>query len=327
MIWNKLKNIIKEVFGKSDKKEYLEKCVENLETRSLEDVNLPFKIIKLKNTGFVVKVSGLYAFIAFNHMPWEYNKINYWISISPKLIGKIFYCKIHSIKKEPSLSIIINGKIPQFKKTELIIGESYSGIILTKVSSGILIDIGYHFDWKCGSFVGFLHKLQIDSLKLLSSCSVGDEIEIVYQGLNENGHSLNFQTREIFDWSNGIPQGLLGQVVLVHVVREGNEKEINLLVNGKYRGRMIYKFGSKQTIRKIKNNLKDGEIIHCEVIDFNEKGRILKLKWAVELDMELFENIKNNIGNTSIINNLSDDAIQKLIAIRDKIKSTEMHVC
>ena len=324
MIWNKLKNIAKRIFGKPDKKKYLDKRVENLETQRLENVSLPFRIIDLKNTGFVVKVSGLYAFISFNHMPWKYSKIDYWTSIAPVLINKIFYCKIHSISKEPLLSIVVNGKIPQFKKTELLIGETYRGIIIEKVRSGIIIDIGYHFDWRCGSFVGFMHQSLFNSLQLFSDCSVGDEIEIMYQGLNEKEWLLFFQNHEIFDWINGIPQALLGQIVSAQVVREEDNKRTKLLVNGKYTGKIIYELENKQTNKMIKNNLKNGEIIHCEVIGFKETERILKLKWISELDGKIIE-IKEVKKKTHIycreVNNFRNDSIQKLMTIRDKIES------
>jgi len=320
MIWNNLKKFIERKFSKPDKKEWLDKLVENIETKKIENAILPFKIIDLKNKGFLVKVSGLYAFISFNHMPWKYSKNDYWTSIFPKLIGKVFFCRIQSVKKEPLLSIVINGESHKFKKRELLIGENYRGVIIEKVRSGIFIDVGYHFDWRCGSYIGYLHKSQFDTVQLFSNSSVGDEIKILYQGVNEKGLILYSRTNEILDWNNAIPQGLLGQIVLVHIVRGEDDKVPKLLVKGKYNGKMIYELGSKKTTRKIKNNLKDGEIIHCEVIGFKEKERVLKLKWAAELNNELIEDVKKNIGSKRIINNLSDDTIQKLIAIRDEIE-------
>lgn len=322
MIWDSLKNIIGGKSSKPSKKEWLDKLVENLETKKSENTNLPFKIIEMKSTGFVVKVSGLYAFISFNHMPWKYSKINYWLSISPALIGKIFYCRVHNIEKDSLLSITIDGKIPQFRKTELLIGENYRGIIVEKVRKGIFIDIGYHFGWKCGSFIGFLHKSQFDAVQLFSSCSIGDEIEIFYQGINEKGMLVYSQTNEVVEWSNEIPQGLVGQIVLVRIVQNEDGKGIRLLVKGRYNGRMIYTFGSKQINKKIKNSLKVGEIVQCKVIGFDEKARTLNLKWAAELDEEIIEDIKNNISKKSIVNNLSDDTIQRLLSIREKIESS-----
>jgi len=282
MIWDYFINIIKRKISKPDKKEWLEKLVENLEKQRSENVNLPFKIIELKNTGFVAKVSGLFAFISFEYMPWRYSKFAYWAAIYPTLIGKTFYCQIHDIKKDPSLFIILNGTVNQLKKTELITGECYKGIIIEKTKYGVFVDIGFHFDWKCGSFIGLLHKSQFEPNQLLSDCLPGDEIEILYQGLNEKDQRIYSQTNEMLDWENEIPQGLIGQTVWVQIVR--NENEIKFLANGKYNGRISiskthYFFGNKVKTKEVMENLKDGEIIYCEVTGANVKARILKLIW------------------------------------------------
>jgi len=307
--------------SKADKKEWLDKLVANLETKKLEDADLPFRIIRIKSTGFVVKVSGLYAYVLFDFMPWKYSNISYWTAISPTLIGKIFFGKVHSISREQFLSIIINGKIPQFKKTELEIGENYKGIILEKTDNGLFIDVGYDFDWRCGSFVGYMNKYQFSSGQLFSSCSVGDEIEILYQGHNEKGRLIYSQTNEFSEWNWGIPQGLVGQIVLVTIVRREDDQAPKMLVNGIYHGKMIYSYGSKQMTKKILNNLKNGTVIHCEVIDCNEKSHVLKLKWVMELDGECIETASINLmnmRNNSIVNRIDEGAVEKLIDIREE---------
>jgi len=317
---------IEKIFKKQpDKKVWLDKLIDNLETKLLEDASVPFKIVELKREGFVVKVSGLYAFVLFNFMPWKYSNINYWTSVSPTLIGKVFYCKIHSIKKiNSTFSIMINGNILQFKKIELIIGENYRGIVLEKVGTGIFVDAGFHFDWRFGSFVGYMHHSQFDSVELFTRCSVGDEIDVLYQGLNEKGQTVYSQTNEMAEWNEGIPQDMVGQIVLVYVIRDEDDKKTKLLVNGKYKGRLIYSFGSKQSIRKMKNSLKEGTIIHCEVIGFNEKNHILKLKWVMELDGEFIDmEIADKISKkNNIMNNLDSGTIQKLKAMKEVEEDT-----
>ena len=187
MIWHYIKNIIKRYFGKPDDKEWFNKLVENLENKKAENANLPFKILEARNEGFLVKIAGLYAFISFYHMPWKYYNTDSWVAVSSKLIDKIFYCKIHSIKKEP-LSVLIDGEIPQFKKMELIVGQKYRGIIIGRFRKALQVDIGYHFDWKYGSFVGFLKKAQYNNSKqLFSRHFLGEEIEVFYHGLSEKG--------------------------------------------------------------------------------------------------------------------------------------------
>jgi ribosomal protein S1 len=313
MIWDNLINDIKGLFIKPEKKEWLEKLVETLESKKNENISLPFKIADIKKKGFTVKVSGLYAFIAFSHMPWKYNDTESWIAVKPKLTNKTFFCKIHNISKNP-LSIIINGEIPQFKKVDLEIGNEYKGLIIKKYNYGVLIDIGYNFDWKCGSLIGFLHKSHFKSRKSFLNCLLGNEIQIIYQSSDENERLVFSLDNEISNWNNKKPQELIGQVVLVQIIRKTVESQVLFLVNGKYKGKITtskanYTTARRRKIKEALNNLKDGETINCKVIGCNEKCRVLDLKWIVEFDTHF--GLKNTIEN-----GLDYQTLQKLIALR-----------
>lgn len=318
MIWNNLINDIKGLFSRPEKKEWLEKLVETLENKKKNNISLPFKIVDIKERGFTVKVSGLYAFISFNHMPWKYNDIESWIAIQPKLTNKIFFCKIHKISKE-SLSIIINGEIPQFKKVELEIGNEYKGLIIKKSNYGVFVDIGYNFDWKCGSFIGLLHKSQFERNESFLNCSIGDEIQITYQSSDENGRLVFSQKNEINYWNKKETEELIGQIVLVSVVRKTEENKTIFLVDGKYKGRIAnskvyYTPANRRKIKEAKNNLKDGETINCEVISCDERRKVLDLKWIIEFDTHF--GMKNTIEN-----GLDYHTLQKLLAVRNETES------
>jgi len=317
-MWDSLIDDIKGLFGKPEKKEWLEKLVKILENKKNENISLPFKIVDIKDRGFTVKVSGLFAFIAFNHMPWKYNDTESWIAVKPKLINKTLFCKIHNISKDP-LSIIINGEIPQFRKVELKIGNEYKGLIIKKYTYGVLVDIGYNFDWKCGSLVGLLHKSQFESKQSFLDCSNGEEMQIIYESLDENERLIFSLDNEISNWNNKKPQELIGQIVLVQIIRKTEENKVLFLVNGKYKGKIAiskanYTTARRRKIKEAINNLKDGETIDCEVISCNEKSRILDLKWIVEFDTHF--GIKNTIEN-----GLDYQTLQKLIALRTENES------
>lgn len=316
MIWDNFVNDLKVVFGSTEKKEWLEKLIENIEKQQFEDINLPFKIIKIKEKGFVVKVSGLYAFVSFNHMPWKYYDIDSWVAISPKLIDKVFFCKIYQFNKDP-LSIIINGDVPQFKKTNLIVGEEYIGVIIKKLKKGILVDIGCHFDWKCGSLIGLLHKSQFEFKDSFLNCIVGDEIQLCYQRLNEDEQFVFSQNTEIKDWNSGKPQELVGKTLWVRVVRYQDETKIGFLVNEKYKGNITllkkdYTPKYRRIISEAKRKLSDGEIINCEVTGFSERKMSLELRWIVELDTEM-------LIQDSLINNLDNNSLEKMVEKRNEI--------
>ena len=192
-----------------------------------------------------------------------------------------------------------------------------------------MVETGYHFDWRYGSFVGFLKKSQFKSAKAYEHCAAGDEIEVEYQGLNKDRMFNYMQTSDKISWKKKIPQGLIGQTVSVSVVNKEGE-EMGFLVEGKYKGSLDLKknyqfFGSRKQAQTVKNNLKDGDEIHCEVLGASEKERTLKLKWIVDIDFDIvktkgFERVKSR----RIENNIDDSIIQKMKIIREEIASKEM---
>jgi len=133
---------LKKLLGFSVRKAYLIPLIEHLERQKDQGEAMPFKIFRIKNKGFVVKVGGLFAYGSFDHMPWQYHHPDAWRVIFPYLTDRVFYCKIHMLDKDP-LCIIVNGNIPQFRKAELKQNDLYIGIILYKVSYGLFIDIGF----------------------------------------------------------------------------------------------------------------------------------------------------------------------------------------
>ena len=111
--WNTVCQNLKKIFAKPEQKSHLAKLVDNLARQDCANTNIPFKIIDIRDKGFIVKVGGLRGYISFNHMPWTYNNNVAWNAVFPYLKGKLFFSKIYQIQKEP-ISIILNGEIPQF---------------------------------------------------------------------------------------------------------------------------------------------------------------------------------------------------------------------
>ncbi len=211
-VWISIRRTLRSFFGKADKKEYLKKLVGNLERHKDEDVNLAFKICDIREKGFLVKVAGLFGYISFNHMPWKYGTPEAWQAVFPLISGKVFFCKIYQINKDP-VSILINGEIPQFRKPELIENEVYTGVVIHKATYGAFIDIGYTFRWECGSIVGLLHKSNFENLDSFNKTSVGQVIETTFWKVNEKDQLVfgnrsdlrKCQTSENFDLIGAIP--------------------------------------------------------------------------------------------------------------------------
>jgi hypothetical protein len=316
MIFESIINGLKERFGISDKDDWISGRLNEIENHRDNFDTLPFKIVEQKDFGFLTKVKGLYSYISFYHMPWKYFDTESWIAIAPSLIDKKFFCKIHKIDKD-SIAIILNGELPQFKKAELAIGDEYKGLIIKISDYGLFVDIGYHFDWKCGSMTGLLHKSQLAVNEKLSDFKLGQEIKTVYQGLNDNGQPVFSNDREKIDWQMGKPQELVGQTIWVKVIRQPESKTVDLLVRGKYKAtltidKQAYAPKYRKKIRNAKNELTHGELINCEVTGFNEKNRTLKVNWLTEIDTDI-------MVDNSILNNLDNKTLEKLITLKNRI--------
>ncbi len=312
-----LYKIVKGIFGQSTKKEWLDRLVKEIENHRYNFDSLPFKIVGLKETGFLVKVNGLFAFISFYHMPWKYFDTDCWRVIYPKFVGKTFFCKVYKINKDP-LSIIINGEIPQFKKADLIIGNEYKGIIIKMTEYGAFIDIGYHFDWKYGSLVGLLHKTQLKDTELLEDFHTGQEIKTIYGGLNESEKIIFCNDMKKIAWQLENPEELIGQTVWAKVIRQTESKTVKLLVKGKYSTTLTiskkdYPTKIIRTLRQAKNDLKDGEIINCEVKVVNQVKKTIKVKWITNIGTEI------EIDN-SLKYNLDTDTLQALTNLKNEIQ-------
>jgi len=317
MIFESIINGIKDKLGISDKEDWITERLNEIENHRDNFDTLPFKIVELKDFGFLTKVKGLYSYISFYHMPWKYYDTDSWIAIAPSLIDKRFYCKIHKVDKDP-IAIILNGELPQFKKIELTIGEEYNGLIVKFYDFGVLVDIGFHYDWKCGSMTGLLHKSQFDANEDITDFKLGQEIKTICQEINDNGQPVFCNDREKIDWQMGKPQELVGQAMWAKVVRKHDNNNIDLLVRGKYKSdlslkKLGYPSKYRKKIKRIKDELKDGDIINCEVTGFNKKNRTLTVKWMIEIDTDI-------IVDNSILNNLDNETLEKLLTLKNKTK-------
>ncbi len=286
--WLASNQSIKEFLNNSDQKSYLSKLIDDIQKQSQENINLPFKITDIKEKGFIVKVGGLYGFISFNHMPWKYHNIVSWEAVFSFIKGKIFFCKIYRYTKEP-VSVIIDGKTPQFKKPALEVNCKYKGVIINKTKSYLFIDIGYAFNWKCGSLLGVMHKSDFESPELFKKSETGNTIEIFFLGYNENEQLIFGNKTESKEWLNGSIDQLIGQILPVNISKTERGKT-EFFVQNKYRATLsilksIYQYDRMKIIRA-KEKLKNGDVIHCEIIRINKTHRVLQLKWESFAEIE-----------------------------------------
>ena len=248
--------------------------LEYLINLSKKDEDIPFKVVEIYEKGFKIQVAGLYGFISFYHMPWQYKNIDCWFPVFPYLVGKYFFCKIHAIVKEP-LSIILNGAIPQFKNELLIQNEYYKGVVIYKDELYLLVDIGLNFDWACGSMVGIIRKSSFYYNEYDKDYQKGDEITVRYISKDENNEYLFSKDFEYIDWYSDEVENLIGKEVWTTLKRESNKYQY--MVNDKFRANNYLNLDNyPHSLTKLINVL--GGVTHndmfkCKIISINkEKG-------------------------------------------------------
>lgn len=266
--------------SKNDK-DYLQDLLLNIKKAYTNQESLTFKIVKLKENGFLIKVCGLFGYVSFLHLGWSYSTIEFWKNASNSLIGSYFTGKIHNFKENP-ISIKIDAKKQEFSNANLEKGAKYRGVILQKTKYGVFVDLGLHFHWKFGSHLGLLHKSTLINKSDYDNWKIGEEIITLFQGYNENNKLILRDNHDRGKWTNGEMEKLVGTIQKVSVeINESGKHEFYVLGEHKARVSIKKEFypNLKASLKKYVNGLKNDEIIDCEIIRINNKrdGFVLKL--------------------------------------------------
>lgn len=300
-IWAKAREKVKQLFSKTkeDKKDYLTNLLNKLEDAQQQNKALPFTIKKATKKGFVVKIGGIFAFLSFNYMPWKYTNYSNWQHVARHLIGKRFFGTIHTIDSEKKpVSIIVNAENHIFKNFKLTEATQYSAIIIQKAKYGLFVDLGYHFDWKYGSFVGLIHKSIFAENKDLLNAKEGDITQIYFHGYKEEGKMMLGNKDYQKGWFDGELDAYINTVQIATIKENENGKKI-YYINEKYKTTMKiptkYLEKNKEFKNKIFNNLPINTKVECKIIAISKK------KWFIS---ELTDNAIKNLENQSTKNKI-----------------------
>jgi hypothetical protein len=266
LLWLKKMFRVSEESEESEEKEWLAHLFKNLENVQEKGILIHSRIISVKQKGFLVKTGGMFAYLPFHLMPWRYNQLEYWHTISQTLEGKIFYSKISRIGKNENktYSIFIDASVHLFRDVELEEHERCNGVVLQVYDHGLLIDIGSHFNWRYGSMVGFVSRLKFMDRDSFSSYAEGSFIDVVYEEKGEKG--LIFSEVEYFDFYSKY----VGKTLWAKVYKSEEDSSFRLLVEDKYK--------STPYRKKVSEKWKDGDTVECEIINFDSQ-RGLMIKW------------------------------------------------
>ncbi len=285
-IWTKLKEKITNLFQAKPKKkkvaktkkDYLSDLITKLEKAQKKQDVLQFEIKSAKRNGFVVKVSGLYAFVSFYHMPWQYRSIEQWRSVSKYLIGKKFNGIVHSISaKSRPVKILLNAEKQNFDKLQLVDKEQYNCVIIQRLRFGFVVDLGYHFGWKYGSIVGLIHKSSFKSDEELISAKLGDIVQTYYHGRKKNGDPILGDKNVNKELLTGELDDLIGSVQTAVLKKDSNGRR-SFFIKEKYKTIININpeiFPDEKSTKKIIEDLYDNAVVKCKVIRMSNKNNFV----------------------------------------------------
>ena len=259
-----------------DNKEWLKDLFDNIETVRENEQVVPFKIVDIRRNSFLVKTKGLYAYVPFNCMPWKYHHTNYWKSVLLSLKEMVFFGKVTQIERisddSNNIRILVDATATLLKEAKLRPNTDYKGIVILKKSYGVFVDIGCHFNWKCGSLTGLLHHSKFSDNESFMVCEEGQSVIVSYVGKDE--HGLLFEKEGYID----LNAEYTGKLVRVRVYRSENGG-LDFLVQGKYNADMPVKnfiYGEKiNMVKNMMNNWQGGELIDCQVLYVSSNSRFV----------------------------------------------------
>ncbi len=275
-----------ETKDESINQDWIQERANELEQIFINIESVPFKINEAKEYGFITRVKGLFCYISYVYMPWGYDQLSHWTTIAPYLVGKVLWGKINSFSKDP-LRITLNGKIPQFRISELNTNQLYRGIVYDISPNVIWVEFGIHFDWKCGSIKGIIPKHHFSQNETKSDFTIGQELYAIFFQVNPKGYNVFSRNPVKIDWQLGNPQKMIGQKVKAVVFHDPKFNKLRLLIDDKYVAVLLilkkdYTNREKREVLEAIYELQDGDVIESEVVEVVEEKGIFKVKWLYE---------------------------------------------
>ncbi|MDR1682577.1 MAG: hypothetical protein LBS25_04210 [Candidatus Symbiothrix sp.] len=262
--------------------EVYEMLFQKLEKAQAENKNVYFRLYKYLDTNLLIKAKGLLAHLPFDLAPWHYPHSEYWKYVVPTAMGARYHCKVLETSREtnPHFTIRVDASHAIVHEAALTEDAEYQGLVLDTIDKQFVVDIGLHFRWKYGGMTGYMPLPET----IETTIQHGDKIKVKYIGKND--HGLQFAPMEEVDFTSYI-----GKPVWVQTYRSGGTVPY-FMVEGKYRAEMpvtrtIYP-EKKRKMQRLKGQWLNGDIINCEVIDYQpHRGLIVKCiddAWLFEIN-------------------------------------------
>ncbi|MCE2963036.1 MAG: hypothetical protein ACK5UE_05545 [Chitinophagales bacterium] len=316
-------------------KDRLADTFDQLARYKAEDRAIGFKIIESRQSGFIVKVEGLYAFVAYLKMPWFYADIKKWHTIAPYMIDCKMGGKIQRMSYEDNLYVTIDASDTVLKTATFQIHKAYRCIVLWKNNQSVLVELGQNFDWKCGSIEAEVKKSSFYFLEEFKDLNIGDSFVTFFHGFETEGKMIFGHQWVDKELENGELEKLIGSVQPITIHKESRHK-YTYWYRGQYQCQLSITediYGDSyplDILEQYLNNLADNSTILCEFIAIGKLKYKIKLKLADQLcqaiyDIHIQKNKKQIVEIADKLNSKSKPAPKPIVVNRKDEKVQYLH--
>lgn len=197
------------------------------------DVDVPFTIKSLKQHGFITKVLDRNAYVSFSVMPWHYSNLEFWRPAAPFLIGYNFFGKLNT-QNETGLFIYAKHS-NHFNVPPLKIDEPYSAILINRTKQRLVVELGYHYAWKYGSVVAYIHRDNYKNDEDYNKIKLGEVLDVFYWGEALNGIRICGSNDYNKFWLSREASTLVGKTIAIKAHRTSVTKQLFFTYNDEHK--------------------------------------------------------------------------------------------
>jgi ribosomal protein S1 len=255
---------------------WVEAVFGRIESAHLKNKLIVCRISEVKNVGFLVKINGLFAFLTFKYMPWQYSSTKHWHSVAASLEGKTFFCKVLDISRVTmnegtKIRIFVDASMHRLGYAELQTNVVYTGIILQKFGRFMVVETGCCFNWRCGSITGIVPIDKFTDLEAYQSYEAGQTIDVMFEE--------HMTDNKLFAEANFVRfrKEHLGTRVMLKARRDGETGALSFLVEDRYK--TVFDRNQKPAMMKNRRRLcENGDMVEFELLNFSFRNGFV-VRW------------------------------------------------
>lgn len=256
----------------------------------INNEEVSFTVKKILSKGVMIQIG---SFSSYVHRFFFFNSIlnddiPYWKVVSPHLIGKTFKGKIAFLNRD-NFYIKIDSENKPFESIPLDFNTLYKSIVVLgrRRKKFIFIDIGFHFNYRYGIHICFVHSSYVSDEEKFNQLESGDIYNVYFQGRSNTGEIFLSDSNHVFSLDSNEPKDFFyarKQATFLKSERDlENDSIINLFFELKEKDEtikiispIIRKYYNRNVIKNLKSYFEDverGSEFCCKIVGIDKRNR------------------------------------------------------